>query len=163
MVNKKIDLNKYVAVTATTILVFVAGVLLGNHLASSKLKDLEISQQDLTVMLQGLEIKDRLLEQSDICDITWDDVWKEKVEMGKRLNFLESRFGKDNIEVLEQKKIYELIEVRTLLLLENIKQECEEDLIIALFFYTNQKDDEKGDWEECADQGYILDLSLIHI
>jgi len=152
-----IDINKYIAVTATAILIFILGISLGSYLAGTRLEYFEKSQQELTTMLKGLELKDELLEQSDICVLTWNDVWKEKVDMGKKISYLESRFGKDNKDIIEQKKIYELIEIRTLLLLEKIKQECKEDLITILFFYTNKKDDEKGSWKKCDDLGYILD------
>lgn len=154
---RRIDINKYIAVTATAILIFILGISLGSYLAGSRLEYFEKTQQELTTMLKGLELKDELLEQGDICVLTWDDVWKEKVDMGKKMSYLESRFGKDNKDIIEQKKIYELIEIRTLLLLEKIKQECKEDLITILFFYTNNKDDEKGSWKKCSDQGYILD------
>lgn len=156
-VKREIDLSKYVSIFAITALIFILGILVGNYIAHSRLGELEKAQEELTAQMMGLGLKDALLKYGDVCSLTWQEIWKEKVEMGEKIEKLEARLGKDNSDVLRQKEIYELIEIRTWLLLKEIKEKCNEDLEIILYFYTNDKDDPKGSWRQCEMQGYVLD------
>lgn len=156
-VKREIDLSKYVSIFAITALIFILGIFLGNYIAHSRLGELEKAQQELIAQIMGLELKDALLKYGDVCSLTWQEIWKEKVETGKKMEKLEVRLGKNNPDVLRQKEIYELIEIRTWLLLREIKEKCEEDFEIILYFYTNKKDDPKGSWRQCETQGYVLD------
>ncbi len=156
-IERKIDLGKYVGIFALTALIFILGIFLGNYLAHSRLGELEKAQEELTAQIMGLELKDALLKYRDVCSLTWQEIWEEKVETGEKMEKLEVRLGKNNPDVLRQKEIYELIEIRTLLLLKEIKEKCNEDFEIILYFYTNDKDDTRGSWRQCESQGYVLD------
>jgi len=155
--DKKVNIIKYFAVFSFTSLIFLLGIITGNMLASSRLSELKQMQEKLTAQLVGLELRDELLKYKDICNLTWHDIWQEKVDMGSKMVALETRLGKKNPEILLQKEVYELIEIRTLLLLKELKQKCEENINIILFFYTNLERDPKGSYLECEDQGYVLD------
>lgn len=148
---------KYIAVFSVTILIFLLGIMLGNYLASSRLSDIKRMQERLTTQLIGLELRDELLKYKDICNLTWQDIWEEKVDMGSRMAALEERFGKTNDDILLQKEVYELIEIRTLLLLKEVKQQCNANINTILYFYTNKENDQKGSYASCEDQGYVLD------
>lgn len=147
---------KYIAVFSVTILVFLLGVLLGNYLANLKVEEMNSMQDSLSAKLIGLELRYDLLRTGDICNLSWDDVWKEKIDMGSRMIALEVRLGKTNDAVLRQKEVYQLIEIRTLILLEEIKEQCK-DVDIILFFYTNKEKDSKGPVELSENQGFVLD------
>jgi hypothetical protein len=167
-IKRKISRSAYIAVFCFVLLIFLLGILAGDWIAGLKSKELDKNQQKLTLELTGLELKDRLVNQKDICSLTWQDIWQEKVQLGTQINALESKFGKENEDVLFQKEIYELIEIRTMLLLEEMKLTCSQNISIILFFYTNNKDDPLGNWEACEDQGYILtqlgrDLNNTHV
>ena len=155
-IKRKISRSAYIAVFCFVLLIFLLGTLAGDWIAGLKSKELDRNQQKLTLELTGLELKDKLVNQKDICNLTWQDIWEEKVQLGTKLNALESKFGKENEDVLFQKEIYELIEIRTMLLLEQMKQECDQNISIILFFYTNNENDSLGDSQACEDQGFIL-------
>jgi hypothetical protein len=145
-----------IAAVIVAIAVFVFGLLLGNYIVSSRISAFQQSEQKLLIHLIGLDIRDQVLE-NNTCNLNWDDIWKEKVELGKMLSSLENRLGKQDKEVLLRKEIYELIEIKTLFLIQDIKDNCHEDFDIVLFFYTNQNNDPKGSAGGSEDQGLILD------
>jgi len=155
-IRRRVSKVSYIAVILLIILIFLLGMLFGDWIAGLNSKEFSANQQKLMMDLIGLELKDKLISQKDICNLTWQDVWQEKVELGTRINSLELRYGKDNSEILAQKEIYTLIEIRTLLLLEEINQKCNQNFTIIIFFYTNRKNDPLGRWQACEDQGYIL-------
>jgi len=156
-IKRQIDLGKYLSVFAITALIFILGIFLGNYIAYSRVGELEKAQEELTAQIMGLELKDALLKYGDVCSLTWQDIWEEKVKTGEKIDKLEGRLGKNNADVLRQKEIYELIEIRTFLLLKEIKEKCNETFEIILFFYTNDKNDPKGSSTLCETQGYVLD------
>jgi len=155
-IERKISKVNYLALFCFVSIIFLLGILCGDWIASLKSQQLIQNQQKLSLELAGLELKDKLIGQKDVCSLTWNEVWQEKVELGTRLNSLEIRYGKENPDVLNQKEIYELLEIRTMLLLKEIKEKCNQNMTTILFFYTNKKDDPLGRWEACEDQGYIL-------
>lgn len=137
-------------------LLFIFGLLLGNYIISSRLSAFQQSEQKLFIQLMGLDVRDQILDKSEVCKLEWEDVWKDKVELGKMLSALEIRLGKNNPEVILRKEIYELIEIKTLFLVQDIKDNCHEDFNIVLFFYTNKNTD-MGSASGSEDQGLILD------
>jgi len=157
-IKREINIHKYIAVTALTALIFILGILLGNYLANTRLSSMEKTQTDLTMQISGLELKEKLTSSMDVCNLTWSELLEEKVDMGKKVERLETRFGKENENVLRQKEIYELIEIRTWLILKEAREKCHDGKInLILYFYTNKENDEKGSWRQCEDQGYVLD------
>jgi len=156
-IKREINIHKYIAITALTALVFILGILLGNYIANTRLSSLEKTQADLTMQISGLELKNTLMKSVDVCNLTWNELLEEKVDMGKKVERLEMRFGKENENVLRQKEIYELIEIRTWLILREMREKCNASINLILYFYTNKENDEKGSWRQCEDQGYVLD------
>jgi hypothetical protein len=154
---KNTSYTKYLAVFSITILVFLLGIILGNYLASFRVSEVKQIQEKLAAQLVGLELRDELLKYKDICNLTWQDIWEEKVDMGAKMVALETRLGKTNPDILLQKEIYELVEIRTLLLLKEVKQKCNASINIIIYFYTNKEKDPKGSYALSEDQGYVLD------
>lgn len=146
-----------IAAVIAAIILFIFGLLLGNYIVSSRLAAFQQSEQKLLITLIGLEVRDQVLNDEEVCNLDWSDVWKEKVELGKMLSSLEVRLGKENPEVVLRKEAYELIEIKTLYLIQNIKDNCHEDFDIILFFYTNKVNDPMGSVGGSEDQGLVLD------
>src|SRR3989344_2571387 len=84
---------------------------------------------------------DILIEASDKLD-----------KVGVKLNILETRFGKKDARVLQQKKLYSELEVKHFNIIKKLKETCEEDFITILFFYTNLKPNDK----KSQNVGFIL-------
>ena len=148
--------SKYVAAVSLTILVFLIGFLVGNNVANSKLGEVEISQQELFSQLTGLELREKLVSGKDVCILSLEDILKERTLMGKRLQALEVRLGKEDQGVIQQKEICQLIELRTLLLLESIQEKCNRNYFNALFFYTNDEKSLSGNRQQSEDLGFVL-------
>jgi hypothetical protein len=43
-----------------------------------------------------------------------------------------------------------------MLLINEIREKCNQSFTTIMFFYTNKKNDPLGRWEACEDQGYVL-------
>ncbi len=140
-----------------TVILFLFGFLLGDYMATWKISEFREIEERLFIDLISLDVRDEVLENYDVCSLDKYDLWKEKESLGETLTILEERFGKTNDDVFWKKQIYELIEIKTITLLEEINQKCNEDFHIILLFYTNQKKDPKGDASLSEDQGKILD------
>ena len=152
---KKISKTTYISAFSLATLIFLAGFFLSQAFADYRLGLLEKTQENLRTQLLGIDLQTKLLEEN-ICDLSWESIWGDKVIIGKEIAKLEEKLGKEDNFVLRQKEFYQLIEIRTLLLLKEIKEKCDQDLNIILFFYTNKKNDDKGDYKLSEDQGYIL-------
>jgi hypothetical protein len=126
-------------------------------MVSSRLQAFQQSEQKFLIHLIGLEVRDQILDKEGLCNLDWSDIWQEKVELGKMLSSLEIRLGKNDPGVLLRKEVYELIELKTLFLIQDIKTNCHEDFNIVLFFYTNRNNDPMGSAGGSEDQGLVLD------
>ena len=149
------------AAVIAAVVLFVFGLLLGNYIVSSRTAAFQQSEQKLLIHLIGLEVRDQVLDKSELCSLNWEDVWQEKVELGKMLSSLETRLGKENPDVMLRKEVYELIELKTLFLVQDIKDNCHEDYNIVLFFYTNKNNDPRGSAGGSEDQGLVLDQVVL--
>lgn len=73
-------------------------------------------------------------------------------QAGTRISLLETRFGKHDRRVLEQKEIYSMLEYEHFLLVRRLNQQCNGTYVTALFIYSNDEDDES----ESERMGFIL-------
>jgi hypothetical protein len=65
---------------------------------------------------------------------------KELDDMGSSLILLEEKYGKNDKRVLDQKKIYSMLEVQHFLFIKNYNENCKPKLNTLLFFYSNNND-----------------------
>lgn len=147
--------NLIVGALIATAVIFVLGLLLGNYLATSRIEHFQEVEEMFLVQLIALEFRETFMQ--DICKLDWQDIWEQKVELGRMLTSLERRIGKDNEKLRTRKEIYELVEIKVFQILEKIKENCHENFNIILFFYTNKKNDPLGSLAASEDQGLILD------
>jgi len=143
------------AAVIVTVVILIFGLLLGNYLATSRLQKFQQSEEMFLVDLIALDFRESLGQ--NVCDIGLDGLWNDKVELGQMLTSLERRLGKDSPQLTTKREIYELIEIKIMQNLEDIKTNCHEDFNIILFFYTNKKNDQLGSAAGSEDQGLILD------
>jgi len=155
-IKRKISKKRYVLVFILTAIIFSIGIFVGSKFTSYVVLDIEMSQEALKNQISGVDLKNEILKKVDICSLSWESLWKDKVELGNSVEMLERRLGKNDPQVLFLKTNYQLVQVRTWLLLKDIKERCTTDTKIILFFYTNKKDDQKGDPELSEAQGVVL-------
>ncbi|MGB9708366.1 MAG: hypothetical protein ACPLXC_03535, partial [Candidatus Pacearchaeota archaeon] len=146
----------FIVALILAVIIFLFGVLLGNYIAMTKLNEFKQTEERFLIDIAALEIRESIL-QEDVCKLSVPELFEEKTALGRMLTALERRFGKENEDVIAKKEIYELIEIKVLQYLKKIKQNCNQDFNIVLFFYTNKKADPKGSVDGCEDQGKILD------
>jgi len=154
---RRVSKKKYTIVFVFTALVFLVGMAIGWQFSNYLINEITYNEDVLRARLFGIELKYDLIKKGDICEIGSDELWEDRVYLGKQISILEKRLGKENEMVLIQKEFYQLVEVETYLLLEEIKDECDLDVNIILFFYTNKENDEKGKSTVSEEQGVFLD------
>ncbi|PIN92197.1 hypothetical protein COX99_03170 [Candidatus Pacearchaeota archaeon CG_4_10_14_0_2_um_filter_31_10] len=148
--------NIFIIALIITIVLFSLGFLLGNYIAGSMIKKFQTEEEKLFFSLIALDVKQEMVE--NVCEIKDYDLWKEKEELGTMLTDLEQKLGKDNEEVLAKKELYEIVEIKTLLLLNKMKSECNKDFNMILFFYTNEKN---VNGQQSESEGHVLD-TIVH-
>jgi hypothetical protein len=153
---REISRNKFIFVFVVTAFIFIIGILIGTFFTNKIAESAQSQQDDLKKQILSLELKNELLKQQNACNVPWSDIWKEKIALGSEMSRLETRLGKEDTFVVNQKEYYSLVQLRTWLVLKELKERCNSDQILILFFYTNQKDDSKGNYLTSEDQGYIL-------
>ena len=154
---RKVSKKKYTIVFVFTALVFLVGIAIGWQFSNFLVNEITQNEDILRARLFGIELKYDLLKKGDICEISSDELWEDRVSLGKQISALEKRLGKEDDVVLIQKEFYQLVEVETYLLLEEIKEECDTDINIILFFYTNKENDARGKPAVSEEQGAFLD------
>jgi len=154
---RKISFKAYLIALLITLIFFSFGILVGKYFAYQQLDTLRLSQKAISAFFSLFELRGAILNKTAYCNLSWSDLWKEKVEIGEILTELELRLGKTNKRVIEQKIIYNEVQFKTLKLAEKVNKECRYNWTLILFFYTNNKKDKKGDYELSELQGYVLD------
>jgi hypothetical protein len=158
-IRRKINIRVYILAFLIVSLFFLAGFIIGDIIAYKKAGTLEVSQRAISAFLDLSNMKGKLFSDDtnlDYCNLSWGDIWNEKVGIGAVLTNLELRLGKDNEKVKEQKKIYNEVQLKTLQLVKQVNEKCDYGWGIILFFYTNDKKDTKGSYDLSERQGEIL-------
>ena len=79
---------------------------------------------------------------ADICaEDTYLKISKDLSYQGQMIGDVEEKLGIDNPNVLFRKKFFTLIQIEHLEFVKLINQECNKDINIILFFYSNKKQD----------------------
>ncbi len=149
--NRPPYLRKLILAFILATVIFIGVFILANTIAYNKYQDILHAQEELRYDLLSFEIENELIGKS--CDNFNPYRFSDKVgDMQAVIEILEERFGKTDSRVLEQKKIYSLLEVQHFLYIKEHNLNCEDIFPTILFFYSNQ-----GSFEEEAEKiGRIL-------
>ena len=98
------------------------GVVTQNNILDEFLEEMK------TISMNQTCSDESLFEASEILD-----------RIGPRIGLLEQRFGKNDLRVLEQKKIYSDLEIRHFEIVKYLNENCGGRFITILFFYSNNK------------------------
>lgn len=155
MKRQKIEASKYLAAFAMTTVIFLIGFIVGGYINENKLNIIDNLQQDLTKNTISSELQFILLTEHPCEFIHAGQLTKELYDIGTKLDFMETKMGKKNEEVIKLKEYYSLLEIRHWLLMKRANKECNTSYDLILYFYSNI-----GDCDDCEQQGYVL--STIH-
>ncbi|HVY72491.1 MAG TPA: hypothetical protein VG984_00335 [Candidatus Paceibacterota bacterium] len=127
-----------------------------NYLNSLRIKDLNSTQQKLSVDTLSLETQISLLESSPCSIISHtSELTSELDDLGKRLSYTESQLGSNDSQVILLKQQYSLLEIRDYLVTEKFSETCHTNQVTVLYFYSNDKN-----CADCDKAGYAL--SYLH-
>lgn len=151
----KVSKMKYLAVFATTTLIFVIGLFLGNLISNAKISNINLLEQDFRTDILALEVQYALLSENPCSSFNTIVLSDELYKIGARLDFMENKLGPTDEDVLRLKEYYSLLQIRHWLLLKKQNNECEIENDHIIYFYSNL-----GDCGECKEQGFVL--SFLH-
>ena len=151
MTKRKLDKPKYFAVFAITSLIFIAGILLGNHFSSKKMEQIDRIGSTLKTDTMAMELQYELIAEDPCKYINSTPLAEELYEMASKLDYMENRLGQNDESVKDLKRYYSLLEIQHWLFMKKINKECGQNKSLILFFYTNE-----DDCPSCKEQGFIL-------
>ena len=151
MSSKKINKTKFLAVFASTTLIFLIGLVIGNKIGDAKLSKVDTLEQDLRTDTIAMELQYLLLAEDPCSSVNSTTLTEELYEIGSKLDFMEQRLGKKNQDVIRLKNYYSLLEIRHWLFMKKQQKECNTDNTLVLYFYSNL-----GDCDRCEEQGFVL-------
>jgi hypothetical protein len=132
-------------------IIFFAGFYWSYSLYNNKYQSVAIDQEQIRYSLLSLELEKQLLTSS--CNLPdFYSYSKELDNLGSSISLLEEKYGKNDKKVLDQKKIYSMLEIQHFLLIKNYNEKCKSKKNILLFFYSN----DKKLVDEAEKMGYIL-------
>lgn len=144
--------NALVALFITILIVGTVIYAIG-YLERQRLAELTAIQNQLTTDTLSLETQFSLLETAPCEDIESGTGLTEEVsDLGSRLAVAEERLGSKNEQVIELKKQYSLLQIRDYILTKKLKDACDTDPVVALYFYSNAP----GACAECDKASYAL-------
>lgn len=138
-------------------LLFMSVFVLGYTISYYKYKGVIDSQERLRYDLLSFEIEREILNQS--CEGFNPYLFADEMDnMGGVIGILEQRLGENNPQVLDQKKVYSLLEARHFLYIVDHNAKCSNNTIpTLLFFYSNAEESK----DEAEKMSYML-TSLKH-
>lgn len=149
---KRADSVKYVAAISIATLIFFTGLVLGNFTANQKIDQLDKFEQQLRADSLALELQYDILSESPCGAINQSTLTDELYELGSKLTFMENSLGIDDPDVIRLKEYYSTLQIRHWLLAKQEKEECNPDIHLIMYFYSN----EENGCEKCDEQGYAL-------
>lgn len=145
---RKISLSLYVSAFTISAAVFIIGVYVGTLLDQG---DVETLSSDVSSLSRQLATVQLLLLTEDnssaFCPVYAAElasIEEEREKVGYELSFLEE---KRNVDATELKKDYFVLEAQAYFLAKKMKDTCEDDSILLLYFYSNKE------CSDCEQQG----------
>ncbi len=153
MIEKRYTKHRFLTIILIIAITFFIGVLLGKHMNTSDQEDVTRYIKHLELNTESFLVEQELLGATQDCTLAKERInslSSELYGLGIMLGAenAESNLGKDNYFLLKKK--FHLMQIRTYLLHHALKENCETEDHIALFYYGR----ENANSEE---QGKILD------
>lgn len=148
---RKIVWSRYIAAFSITVLIFLLGIMLGNHFAENKIGYLEEMSTDFKTDTLALEIQYDLIEENPCSSVNSTPLAEQLYDLATRLDYMENQLGESDPDVRALKEYYQLLEIRHWMFNKKTNQECDQNMTLVLYFYSYKKD-----CPECEQQGFIL-------
>ncbi len=143
MANEEVKKQLYVGRIIISLIIasflFIGVFSFGYFSAFENYKSMVAKQDVIFNSLLEMQIEKELIQSS--CDnFDLQSFSDELNNMGSIMGQLEEQLGKNNPDVIEQKKVYTMLQVQHYQLIEENNKNCNAETPILLFFYSNEKD-----------------------
>jgi hypothetical protein len=150
---REINKSIYLLALLLAILFFVMGFLISYLFSYHKFQQIATAQEEIRYQLLSVDIENKILADY-ICEDTSFYANSNNLDyVGNIIQLLEQKLGKNNQQVIEQKKLYSLLEYNHILAVDKRNKECSKNTQIIMFFYSNKEAQKRSE-----DVGYILDV-----
>ncbi|MFH1326975.1 MAG: hypothetical protein ABIH59_02510 [archaeon] len=120
------------------VFLLIFAFLIGYMVSFMNYQRISSIQDTIKIDILSTQLAGELLGE---CNKEAFNIFSENLDQsGSLLFILEDRFGKDDVNVLEQKKQYTLLEIQHFLAVKDYSRRCSDDIDTILFFYSNQED-----------------------
>ncbi|MFA7309323.1 MAG: hypothetical protein WC050_00260 [Candidatus Paceibacterota bacterium] len=144
--------GSYVVAFLITGLIFATALYASNYFNNRRIADIQATQDNISIDILSLETQFDLLAEHSCADISENSVLSNEIQpLASRLSYLESQNGVNQDELARLKRYYSLLQIKDLLLMQQVANKCHLKPVFILYFYSN-----KGDCKDCTEQGYAL-------
>ncbi|OHA12059.1 MAG: hypothetical protein A3J10_01335 [Candidatus Sungbacteria bacterium RIFCSPLOWO2_02_FULL_54_10] len=149
---RSVKWQSYVVALGITALIFGTAFYAANYFNELRAADIRVAEENISIDILSLETQFALLASHSCRDISENSVLSKDIgELGERIGYLETRSPVDQEALARLKRYYSLLQIKDLLLMQEVSEKCGLKPIFILYFYSN-----RGDCEECQEQGYVL-------
>lgn len=152
----EVNWKKYVYTFLITAVIFVTAILASNYFSQKKMNEIKNIESRIAVDILASETQFSLLSELSCKEITSSFLSQELSNLGDKLAFTEQNRGSDDVEVLNLKKYYSLLQIKDFLLMQKIKERCgsnpSADGLSLMYFYSNLD----NDCSDCEKEGFVL-------
>ena len=142
------DWKKFIITFFITASLFATGIYFSNYLSGRKINQIRDIQDKISIDILSSETRFTLLKQSSCEDLSDDSILSDELaSVGTRLEFLESKLGPENEDVIGFKKYYSILEIKDYILMNEVSARCKLTPNFILYFYSNNPDCAKCDKE----------------
>ena len=147
----KVNVPRVLIAFFISVAVLVFAFSAGYMVSFFNYQSISATQNVIKTDILSTQLSGELLQECD--DHAFYVFSKKLEEAGGLICIMEERFGKNDKNVLEQKKQYSLLEIQHFLAVEKYAKACNKDMNFIFFFYSNS--DKEGNTAEKV--GRILD------
>jgi hypothetical protein len=144
--------SSYLVAFLITGLIFATALYASNYFNNRRIADIQATQDNIAIDILSLETQFDLLAEHSCRDISENSVLSSEIQpLASRLSYLEAQSGVNQEELMRLKRYYSLLQIKDILLMQQVADKCNLKSVFILYFYSN-----KGDCKTCEEQGYVL-------
>ena len=144
--------KKYLFAFLITAAIFGTALYASNNLNQKKIDEVRSIEDRLSLNILSSETQSALLQETSCKDVNNTFLSHELADLGDKLTYTASQNSPDNVDVINLKRYYTLLEIKDYLLMKNITAKCGVHSTFLLYFYSN-----KTECPECEKTGFVLD------
>lgn len=135
-----------------TAIIFGTGFWTSHAINNARLNQIQDIENRIAIDTLSLETQFDLLTRLSCQDISENSVLSTELNtLAERLDYTEGQLGSGNVQVIQLKRHYSLLEIKDYLLMQQVAEKCNLKPVFVLYFYSNQ-----GDCSNCDSAGNVL-------